>query len=103
MALEDFFDGDHQKVQAVIDHFKWVAERFEPPAFLPNPTRSCARRLAGGRDDGAILVSQWNAATNDPYRVVLFRDTLAAKGPLVADDPRPPCFATCRSRDRRRS
>jgi hypothetical protein len=31
MALEDFFDGDHQKVQAVIDHLKRVAEKFEPP------------------------------------------------------------------------
>jgi hypothetical protein len=31
MALDDFFDGDHQKVQAVIDHLKRVAEKFEPP------------------------------------------------------------------------
>jgi hypothetical protein len=31
MALEDFFDGDHQKVQAVIDHLKRIAEKFQPP------------------------------------------------------------------------
>jgi hypothetical protein len=35
MALEDFFDGDHQKVQAVIDHLKRVAEKFEPPGVSP--------------------------------------------------------------------
>jgi hypothetical protein len=35
MALEDFFDGDHQKVQAVIDHLKRVAENFGPPDVPP--------------------------------------------------------------------
>ena len=30
-----------------------------------------------------FLVSQWNTQHNDPYHVVLFEDTLQAKGPLV--------------------
>jgi len=30
-----------------------------------------------------FLVSQWNTQTNDPYHVVMFEDTLEAKGPLV--------------------
>ena len=35
MALENFFDGDHQKVQAVIDHLTRVADKFEPPGVSP--------------------------------------------------------------------
>jgi len=38
-------------------------------------------------DGMEFLVSQWNTKGNDPYHVVLFRDTLLAKGPLVAAPP----------------
>jgi hypothetical protein len=34
MALEDFFEGDRQKVQAVIDHLKRIAEKFQPPGVF---------------------------------------------------------------------
>jgi hypothetical protein len=36
-----------------------------------------------------FAVSQWNTATNDPYWVVRFDDTLQAMGPLVAPTPKP--------------
>jgi hypothetical protein len=34
-----------------------------------------------------FLVSQWNTASNDPYHVVLFEDTLQAVGPLTVPAP----------------
>jgi hypothetical protein len=40
-------------------------------------------------DGMGFLVSQWNTNFNDPYHVVLFVDTLAAQGPLVAPAPKP--------------
>jgi hypothetical protein len=36
-----------------------------------------------------FLVSQWDTSDNWPYHVVLFEDTLAAKGPLVEPEPTP--------------
>jgi len=37
-----------------------------------------------------FLVSQWNTATNDPYWVVRFDDTLVPQGPLAVEPPSPP-------------
>jgi D-arabinan endo alpha-(1,5)-arabinofuranosidase len=34
-------------------------------------------------------VSQWNTSNNDPYWVVVFADTLQAKGPLLLPEPEP--------------
>ena len=45
-------------------------------------------------DDGMrFAVSQWNTANNDPYHVVLFRDTLTSQGPIV-EAPPPPVIVT---------